>query len=49
MSRLGDGTLVTYRRITSSKGSPAVEIRLSGGEHIVKQQKIHFVMEATLW
>lgn len=49
MSRLNDGTLVTYRRITSSQGSPAVEIRLSGGEHIVKQQKIHFVMEATLW
>lgn len=30
MTRLGDGTLITYRQITSSKGSPAVEIRLSG-------------------
>lgn len=49
MSRLADGTLVTYRQITSSAGSPAVEIRLTGREHIVKEQKIHFVMEATLW
>lgn len=49
MTRLSDGTLVTYRRITSSQGSPAVEIRLSGGTHKVQQQKIHFVMEATLW
>ncbi|KFI94598.1 hypothetical protein [Bifidobacterium stellenboschense] len=49
MKQLGDGTLVTYRQITSSKGSPAVEIRLSSGSHNVQQQKIHFVMETTLW
>lgn len=49
MTRLGDGTLVTYRQITSSQGSPAIEIRLSGGTHKIHQQKIHFTMEATLW
>lgn len=25
------------------------EIRLSGGTHRIHQQKIHFIMEATLW
>ena len=47
MIRLGDGSLVTYRQITSSKGSPAVEIRVSSGLHIVKQQKIHYILKET--
>lgn len=45
MIRLGDGSLVIYRQITSSKGSPAVEIRISSGFHIVKQQKIHYILK----
>ena len=44
MTKLKDGTIITYREITSTKDSPAVEINIkqsndSGG---IKNQKIHF-------
>lgn len=44
-TKLSDGTILSYREISSSDGTPAVEINIrkssnSGG---VKYQKIHFV------
>lgn len=47
VAKLADGTIVSYRKISSSDGTPAVDINIkrskeSGG---VKQQKIHFVKE----
>lgn len=41
---LSDGTEITYRVITSSKGSPAVTINIkkSNDAGIIKYQKIHF-------
>ena len=41
---LADGTRVSYRKYTSTKGSPAVEITVSGSDK-VKNQKIHFEEE----
>ncbi len=43
-SNLPDGSKITYRPITSSKGSPAVEIVISGSDYI-KPKKYHFVMK----
>lgn len=47
ISRLKDGTIISYRKITSSKNSPAVEIRFRSikSKHDIKDQKIHFVQE----
>lgn len=44
ITTLGDGTRIVHRLITSTKGSPAVEITISGSSK-VKNQKIHFVLE----
>ena len=41
---LDDGTVIVYRLITSTKGSPAIEISVSGSSKI-KNQKIHFIQE----
>lgn len=41
---LGDGTRIVHRIITSTKGSPAIEIFVSASERI-KNQKIHFLKE----
>jgi hypothetical protein len=46
-AKMNDGTIISYREVTSSEGSPAVEINISkstdsGG---VKRQKIHFAKE----
>ena len=41
---LNDGTVIVHRIITSTKGSPAVEITVSGTPKI-KNQKIHFVLK----
>ena len=40
-----DGTIVSYREVSSSDGSPAVEINIrKSDEHgDIKYQKIHFV------
>ena len=44
-TKMKDGTIISYRHISKSDGSPAVEINIrrstSSGE--VKYQKIHFV------
>lgn len=45
---LSDNTVIIYRQITSSEGSPAVEITVNP-PHTIKTQKIHFVRKATLW
>ena len=44
ITELKDGTIISYREVTSTEGSPAVEINIkkstdAGG---VKKQKIHF-------
>lgn len=41
---MGDGTVVSLREVSSSDGSPAVEINIrnSFGSGGVKNQKIHF-------
>lgn len=44
ITTLGDGTRIVHRIITSTKGSPAVEISISGSPK-VKNQKIHFILE----
>jgi len=44
ITTLGDGTRIVHRTITSTKGSPAVEITISGSPE-VKNQKIHFVLK----
>ena len=45
MTGLSDGTIVTMRQISSSDGSPAVEINISKSNDSagIKGQKIHFV------
>ena len=47
IAKLADGTIVSYRKVSSSDVTSAVDINIkkskeSGG---VKQQKIHFVKE----
>ena len=46
-TKMADGTIVTWREVSSSDGSPAIDINIkysndSGG---LKGQKIHFVKE----
>lgn len=40
---LGDGTVITHRVITSTKDSPAVDIKIVPPSKI-KKQKLHFVL-----
>lgn len=44
---LADGSVISWRNVSSSDGSPAVEINIkrSSDTSGVKQQKIHFIME----
>jgi hypothetical protein len=39
---LCDGTIIVHRIVTSSKGSPAVDIKIMNSKK-VKSQKIHFI------
>ena len=46
-TRLADGTVITWREVSSSDGTPAIDINISqsndsGG---IKRQKIHFVLK----
>lgn len=45
VSKMEDGTIITYRPVSSSDGSPAVDINIekSIGSGGLKKQKIHFV------
>ena len=47
VSRMKDGTVISYRKITSSSNSPAVEIRFRklGSKYGINDQKIHFVQD----
>jgi hypothetical protein len=47
ISRMKDGTVISYRKITSSSNSPAVEIRFRklDSKYGIKDQKIHFVQD----
>lgn len=47
-SILSDGSRIVFREITKTPNSPAVEISISGPS-IVKEQKVHFIKEKTLW
>lgn len=44
MTILGDGSVITHRIITSTKGSPAVDINISHAK-VITSQKIHFIKE----
>lgn len=47
VATLADGTRITYRVVTSSKGSPAIDINIEKGSYKgeVKTQKIHFITD----
>lgn len=44
---MSDGTIITWRVISNSDGTPVVEINIKGSSHTggLKKQKIHFVEE----
>lgn len=45
ITQMADGTIITWRKISSSDGTPVIEINISGSTHSggLKKQKIHFV------
>ena len=45
ITQMADGTIISWRKISSSDGSPVVEINISRSSHTggLKKQKIHFV------
>ena len=45
ITKMADGSIITWREVSSSDGSPAVDINIerSSDNNGVKQQKIHFV------
>ena len=47
ITKMADGTTITMREISSSDGTPVVEINIKGSTHTggIKNQKIHFVEE----
>lgn len=47
ITRMADGTVITYRETSTSDGTPVVEINIdnSGNCGGVKSQKIHFIEE----
>lgn len=47
ISHLKDGSIISYRKISKSPNSPAVEIRFRSvkSKYGVKDQKIHFVQD----
>ena len=47
ITHMADGTVITMRKVSSSDGTPAVDINIekSRGSGGVKSQKIHFVKE----
>lgn len=50
VAKLKDGTIITYREISFSDGSPVVDINIkrSKDSNSVKQQKIHFIKKGKL-
>lgn len=47
VTKLSDGTMITWRETSSSDGSPAIDINIDGSNSSsgIKTQKIHFVKE----
>ena len=47
VSKLEDGTIISFRKISTSDGTPVVEINIRQSKSIlqIKGQKIHFVEE----
>ena len=47
ITQMSDGSVITWRKISSSDGTPVVEINISNSSHTggIKQQKIHFTEE----
>lgn len=47
ITQMADGTIITWRKTSTSDGSPVVEINIRGSNHTggVKAQKIHFEEE----
>ncbi len=47
VSKMKDGSVISYRKITSSMNSPAVEIRFRKlkSKHGINNQKIHFAQD----
>lgn len=47
ITRMADGTEITYRQISNSDGSPVCDINIKYSSHTggIKPQKIHFVKE----
>lgn len=48
LSRMRDGTIISYRKVSTSDGTSVVEINLKQSDGIIgeiKSQKIHFVEE----
>ena len=47
ITRMADGTVITMRKVSSSDGTPVVDINIKPSKHTggVKGQKIHFVQE----
>ena len=45
ITQMSDGTVITYRKTSTSDGTPVVEINISNSNNTggVKQQKIHFI------
>lgn len=45
ITQMADGTIITWRMVSRSDGSPVVEINVSGSSNTggLKKQKIHFV------
>ena len=45
VAKMADGSIITWREVSSSDGSPAVDINIerSSDNNVVQQQKIHFV------
>lgn len=45
-TKMSDGTIISYRKISASDGTPAVEINIKYSSEYsdLKYQKIHFVM-----
>lgn len=44
-TKMADGSIITWREVSTSDGSPAVDINIerSSDTNVVQQQKIHFV------
>lgn len=47
ITQMSDGSVITWRKISSSDKTPVVEINISSSTHTggVKKQKIHFIEE----